>query len=211
MPQIPPAAGGGAGLVSPASWEAMRQKLEDIEIVPDPSQFKIVKRGGKRYLSLLLPGEDPAAPPGGGGSAACPFGEIVTWAEGVPAVEKTGIAGGIVIAGTTTWNFDRHEINLESDGEWLIFLLAPVEVNRDDDGEILLPGVKQGGTKPAWSATASADYPEGTAPSAASGTGEIVLPVGKLVVTDGKATLTPTGCGGFTITHCAGTLFYTRA
>lgn len=145
---------------------------------------------------------------GAGAGTVCPFGGIVTWTDGTL---KTGIAGGIVIAGTDTWNFDPYEINLTTDGEWLVYFSTSVEVNRDDDGEILLPGVKEGNSKPSWAITASADYPDGTAPVVSTGNGTIILPIGKLTVNSGVATFTPTGCGGFVIGHCAGTLFFSRS
>jgi hypothetical protein len=87
-------------------------------------------------------------------------------------------------------------------------------VNRDDDGELLLPGVKTG-TKPTgdWTQTAwttGTDYPDNTEPVASTGNGTVILPIGKLTIADGAAMLEAAGCGNFTITHCAGTLGYSR-
>lgn len=45
--KIPPAAGGGAMLVSPAAWEALRKALAEIDIRPDPQDFEISRRGGQ--------------------------------------------------------------------------------------------------------------------------------------------------------------------
>ena len=148
-----------------------------------------------------------------GGGAPCPFGQITTWKDGTNA--KTGIRGGIVHCGDQNWNFDPQEVNPQADGVWLVSIGFEVEVNRDDDGELLLPGVKTG-TKPTgnWTKTAwseGSDYPANTAPDVSTGQGNIVLPIGKLTVDGGSIKLEAAGCGPFTITHCAGTLGYTRA
>lgn len=142
----------------------------------------------------------------------CPFGEIITWTDG--GTPKIGIRGGIILCGDQNWNFDPQEINPQANGIWLVSISFEVEVNRDDDGELLLPGVKTG-TKPTgnWTKTAwseGTDYPANTAPDAGTGKGTIVLPVGKLTVNNGSVRLEAVGCGNFTITHCAGTLGYTR-
>ena len=147
------------------------------------------------------------------GGTPCPFGEIITWNVGT--IGKTGIRGGIVHCGDQNWNFDPQEVNPQADGVWLVSIGFEVEVNRDDDGELLLPGVKTGTkptgnwTKTAWSA--GTDYPENTAPDVSTGQGNLVLPIGKLTVSSGSVRLEPAGCGSFTINHCAGTLTYTRA
>lgn len=144
---------------------------------------------------------------------SCPFGKIVTTTEG--ETTTTAILGGIIHCGDQNWSMDNQELNLAASGTWLVSISVSLEVNRDDDGEILLPGVKTG-TKPTgdWTKTVwttGADYPDNTAPSASTGNGTVVLPIGKLTIADGAATLEPAGCGNFTITHCAGTLGYSRA
>ena len=152
---------------------------------------------------------------GGGGATAefCPFGEVITIPGSDPPAQ--GIRGGVVHCGDQNWNFDPQEINLAVNGIWLVYLdVVDLEVNRDDDGEILMPGVKTG-TKPTgdWGKTAwsiGTDYPENTEPVASTGIGSIILPLGKLTIADGAATFERAGCGNFTITHCAGTLGYTR-
>ena len=144
---------------------------------------------------------------------ACAFGQIITIPDTDPP--EKGIRGGLVHCGDQNWNFDPQSLNLEADGAWLVYLDVDLEVNRDDDGEILMPGVKTG-TKPTgdWSKTTwteGANYPDNTAPVASTGNGTIILPLGKLTIADGVATFEPTGCGNFTIGHCAGTLSYSRA
>lgn len=158
--------------------------------------------------------------PGGGGAAetsTCWFGRIITWTEGEgeSAVTKTGIRGGIIHCGDQTWNMDPQELDLEAAGVWLVSIKPEVEVNRDDDNQWLMPQVKTG-TKPTgdWDKTAwteGTDYPDGDSPEVSDGLGHIVLPIGKLTIADGAASLEPAGCGHFTIGHCYGTLTYTRA
>lgn len=161
--------------------------------------------------------EQGAADPGGESTPYqpedCPFGEIITWSAGDPPAIVTGIRGGVIHCGDQNWNIDPDEIDLEIDGVWLVSIEVECEANRDDDGELLLPGVKTG-TKPAsWTRTVWAwgtDYPDNTPPAAVDGLGAVVLPIGKLTVAGGSATLEPVGCGHITVTHCAGTLGYTR-
>jgi hypothetical protein len=153
----------------------------------------------------------------GGGAissvTSCAFGEIITIPDSDPPA--LGIRGGLVHCGDQNWNIDPQELALEIDGVWLVYLEIDLEANRDDDGEILLPGVKTG-TRPtgdwgkiAW--TFATDYPANTEPVASTGLGTIILPLGKLTIADGAATFERTGCGNFTIGHCAGTLSYSRA
>lgn len=200
---VAPSTPSGVVMASPGDWKASATGSVPIGMLQHASAVPGTRDATLSVVRL-----------GGGGaasSAPCPFGEIVTWMDG--EVSKTGISGGIVIAGDQTWNFESQEVNLATDGEWLVSLECDVEVNRDDDGEILLPGVKTG-TKPAdWTLTAftgTEDYPTATVPTVADGLGTIVLPIGKLTVADGAAVLVKTGCGGFVIGHCAGTLSYTR-
>ena len=101
-----------------------------------------------------------------GGGTPCPFGEIITWKDGT--LTKTGIRGGLILCGDQNWNLDPQELNPQTNGVWLVSIGFEVEVNRDDDGELLLPGVKTG-TKPTgnWTQTAwseGTDYPANTAP-----------------------------------------------
>lgn len=146
-------------------------------------------------------------------SQTCPFGQIISWVSGDPPVLTTGIRGGAIYCGDQNWSIVPYAIDLETDGAWLVSIAVACEVNRDDDGELLLPNVKTGTEPTAWTLTAwteGTNYPENTQPTTADGLGTIVLPVGKLTVANGSATLEPTGCGGFAVGHCAGTLSFTR-
>jgi hypothetical protein len=199
----------------------------------DPGDWKASSTGalpiGMLAHAEAVPGsEDPPLAlvrlgGGGGGSAVadCPFGEIIPIPDSDPPAE--GIRGGLIHCGDQNWNMDPDEIDLTVAGTWLVSIEVSCEVNRDDDGEILLPAVKTG-TRPtgAWTRTVwveGEDYPENQNPEALDGLGVVILPIGKLKVTvpDGSppgtvgvATLEPSGCGHFVVTHCAGTLGYTR-
>lgn len=50
--KVPEAAGNGAMLVKPTSWEALRRRVEDIELIPDPKDFSVATRGGKKFIRL---------------------------------------------------------------------------------------------------------------------------------------------------------------
>jgi hypothetical protein len=62
--KVPAAAGNGPMLVKPATWEALRQRVDDLEIIPDPKDFDISRRGGKQFIRLRgLPGAVRPGPP----------------------------------------------------------------------------------------------------------------------------------------------------
>lgn len=213
--KLPVARGLQPGSVTPAAWNSVVAYCTALQkrvasLIPLSSPDIIVKKTANGFTCHLA---RRAAGGSGGASSACPFGKIVTTTEG--ETTTTAILGGIIHCGDQNWSMDNQELNLAASGTWLVSISVSLEVNRDDDGEILLPGVKTG-TKPTgdWTKTVwttGADYPDNTAPSASTGNGTVVLPIGKLTIADGAAKLEPAGCGNFTITHCAGTLGYSRA
>lgn len=145
-------------------------------------------------------------------SSVCRFGEIITYQEDSATV--TGIRGGIIHCGDQNFEVPNQALNLSDPGDRLVYIRVPTESNRDDDSEIFLPGIKSG-TAPAatwgretWSS--SATYPANDLPAVATGLGDIILPIGRLKIADGAATLTPAGCGNFRIGQCAGILSYSR-
>ena len=152
---------------------------------------------------------------GGSGAAAvttCPFGSITTYADG--ETTATGILGGIIYCGESNIEVPNQELNLEADGDWLVWIEIDCIANRDDDNEIFLPGMTSA-TAPAsdwdkvtWSESAS--YPDNTNPTVATGAGSIIVPIGRLKIEDGSATLVNTGCGHIRIDQCAGILTHTR-
>lgn len=146
-------------------------------------------------------------------AASCAFGSIIDIPDSNPKAK--GISGGPIHCGDQNWEMSPQELNLSVSGVWLVYIEVECTANTDDDGEIFLPGINTG-TRPtgdwgqdAW--TDPTDYPANTSPTLPSGDGTIILPIGKLTIAAGKAKLEATGCGGFTIGHCAGTLSYSRA
>jgi hypothetical protein len=156
---------------------------------------------------------------GGGGVSGCPFGKIVTYTEGEgeAAETKTGILGGTISAGDKNFNVANKELNLESDSVTLIYLEISVTANRDDANEILLPGLEtstETDTSSFWKSIAWNDpitqYPDNTRPVLTSGVGKIIVPIGKLTIDGGTASLKQAGCGNITLDHCGGTLTSSR-
>jgi len=139
-------------------------------------------------------------------ASGCIFGEIVPVPDSDPP--EVAIRGGIIHCGDQNWNIDDNPINTETDLDTLIWIAVSCTVNTDDDGELLLPGIDTGTEPTAWSSGAS--YPANTPPTVAVPTATVILPIGRLIVEDGSASLIPSGCGNFTVTHCAGTVGYSR-
>jgi hypothetical protein len=150
-------------------------------------------------------------------SQPCPFGELVDMDTGG---FTRGIRGGILHVGDKNYNVPPRGINLEVNGDWLIFLEIVCESNRDDDESVFLPGILTSSVvNPAdfwenssWSAgPPPTQYPDNTHPDIADGIGTIIVPVGKLTVSAGVARLEPARCGNLIIGQCAGTLSYDTA
>lgn len=150
----------------------------------------------------------------GGASAAalCPFGQIISYKE--DDEPKKGIRGGIVYCGESNIEVPNQELNLDSDGDWLIWIEVECIANRDDDEEIFLPGMTSATAPPTnwekvtWSESAS--YPDNTSPTVATGAGTIIIPIGRLKIKDGVPSLANTDCGHIRINQCAGILTHTR-
>lgn len=173
--------------------------------------------------TVLVPKSQSSAL-GGITASTCPFGEIITYTEGEgeEAVEKKGIRGGLVYVGDKNFNTPAKELDLETSGDWLIYLEVECEANRDDDNEIILPGIKtSAATDPSefwksitWSAasgeTEETQYPDNDEPEVSDGLGKIMIPIGKLTIDGGNPTLVRVGCGNVTITQCGGILSHTR-
>ena len=153
---------------------------------------------------------------GGGGSSAsgvCAFGEIIDIPDTDPA--EKGIRGGVIHCGDKNFNVPPYEINLAADSDELIYLELDCEVNRDDDNSILLPGIKTSSeSSPGtfWqsdtysSGPPPTQYPDNDNPGVSTGIGTIIIPVGRLIVDDGVATLQSARCGNVTVEHCSGSL-----
>ncbi len=135
-------------------------------------------------------------------SSDCPFGQIVTWADG--ETSKTGIRGGALYAGDKVWNVPNKELNLATSGIFLVWLEIGVTANTADD--VLLPGLTTS-TEPVWQqAASSGSYPDQDIPQAASGVGKAIVAIGLLTIQEGAAKLSPAGCGTIHLAHCPGSL-----
>lgn len=136
-------------------------------------------------------------------SPVCPFGKLVT----TDAVRE--VLGGIVYCGDKNFIVPNHPLNLLVDSDVLLYFEIPCESNRDDDNEIILPGIKTSSWVPAWESGAT--YADNTNPTAATGIGTIIIPIGQVVISGGGAKFTPVSCGNIFVSQCAGTLSHSRA
>lgn len=212
---LKPAGGGGAGFLSAETYEKIRKLLAYADLVPDPSQFEVVERAGKKHFRYRAAG-DPANGPAGGAAGATggtAFCEIYTDAG------DSFIRGGVVFCGDKNFNVPGHEINLAVSGDYLVYLEFDCEANRDDDGELILSGILTSAeTTPAsfwqtdaYSPSPPTQYPDNTNPTVSTGIGTIIIPLGRLIITGGAATFSPVACGNVTVNQCAGVLSHTRS
>jgi hypothetical protein len=217
-PNLKKASGSEPGAVSPKAWNEVIDAIEGIykalaRFQPRNSasvRFKTTPDGFTAHASQSR-GTAPTPLP-------CAFGEIID-IDDETAFTK-GIRGGLLYAGDKNFDVPYHGINLATAGTWLIQLKLTVEANRDDDNEILLAGIKtspETDTATFWDAIAwtvgppATQYDDNENPEVADGLGNIVIPIGKLVVASGAARFVPVACGNITVAHCAGILSHSRA
>jgi len=146
-------------------------------------------------------------------TSTCQFGQIYTYESGSETV--TGIRGGLLQCGENNFNVDPQELSLGTDGEWLVQIkLNGISLATDDDDEIFLPGGPTGSTgTPDWDNkawTEGTEYDETSNPATPTATGELVVPIGKLTIDGGVATLDALGCGRIVVTACGGIMNHTR-
>ncbi len=152
----------------------------------------------------------------------CFFGQLVQYTphgsgSGSSADEKTGILGGLVECGNRIYTVPNIEIDLATDRVKMVAIATYITPNADSTGSVSLSGIKDS-KKPTVEFFDESDENYGkisTPPIFNPILGEpaaygIVLPLGKLTVSDGTAKFEPTGCGHFTVTHCPGVLSYYR-
>jgi hypothetical protein len=200
------------GTPTPSKWAALGEYLRSGGIRSGPGLL-MRKVGNQVILSNRRRG---AGSGGGGAPTTCFFGELTTYPVG--GVTKTGIRGGTIQAGIKNFNVPNKELNLASTGVTLFYLEIAVTANNDDAGEILLPGIETSTeTTPSgfwksvsWTAEPVTQYPANTRPIVTTGVGKIIIPIGKLTIAAGAATLEAVGCGNITINHCGGTLTAAR-
>ncbi len=203
--QAPKAAGGkGPVFISAATWEMIRQRLGEPDLTPDPTQFNIVERAGKKFFHLLQDPSESSTAGGGIGSGGA-FCEL--YQDGGDWFIKGGL---IRVSDTKSFEVEPYAVSVAVDDEWLLYMQVDVQVNRDDDGDYFLPGLVTSSNTSIdiEETTTITSYPAGTAPVIATGLGTITLEVGRLVVASGIPTFSPTGCGSFVLTHCAGSVSY---
>lgn len=135
-------------------------------------------------------------------SVVCHFGSIVK-VEGNPAIR-----GGTLIAGGKVWNVSPNEINLSSDGEWVVWLSVGVEAMIEDD--VLMPGLLTS-DEPEWNLAPVDDgYPDMDLLAVNDPNGTAIIPLGILKVSEGNPKFTPTACGNITLDHCFRTITIQR-
>lgn len=137
--KIPSAAGSGLLLLTPATWEALRQILEGMDIRPNPEDFEVSTRGGRKTFRLKPPvAGDTRKGGGGGGSAPGAFSRVYTDGDG-----NTMLQGGTVQGGTGTPEVvDDFQLLASAgtppaDGTHVSISIS-VTANEDDD--VLVPG-----------------------------------------------------------------------
>jgi len=191
-----------------SDWNLLIDALEARTPRPGMGVELIATSGGFTYRVRRMAGGDGAAE-----SSICPFGEIMDVDDASSFTQ--GIRGGLVFCGDKNLNVEYQGINTgeETNLENLIQLkitgIVPVT---DDDNEIYLPGIETTNSTPVWEyKTVEAGYDDNTNPASPSATGTIIIPLGKLTVTDGVPTFDATGCGNITIGQCAGILSFTRS
>lgn len=200
-----------SGALTPAKWKALGDYLSQPTISGGPG-MRIRRVGNQTIISTR---RERGGAGGGGESSPCSFGSIVS-IDDATAYTK-GIRGGLIVCGDQNFNVNYQGLDTDpaTNGVWLVQItLSGIECATDDDGEIFLPGVITSTSTPAWALvawTAPTDYTPNTNPTGpATPTGTVVIPVGKLTITDGVPSLESTGCGSVTIGQCAGILSVTR-
>ena len=129
---------------------------------------------------------------------ACPFGQVF--------LDDTQwkIRGGPLVAGEDVYAIDDEDFSVGSDIDTLYWIEVSFEANADIAAERLFGGILSSST-PAWNSGAS--YPDQTVPTGADPTGEAIIPIGRLIVTDGVPSFSPArGCGTITVSHCPGSV-----
>lgn len=143
-------------------------------------------------------------------SSPCPFGQIIGLPTG--SDQPTGIRGGSVTCGDSNFDVVPYPVDTSGDGDQLISIkLTGILCNTDDDTQVILPGILSVSGTPDWDSVAYADgYHSNTNPSYPDDNGTIYVPLGRLKITDGAISWTPTGCGSIIIDQCGGILTFSR-
>lgn len=163
----------------------------------------------KRSPSGVTISADAARGSSSSATPDCPFGELYT------EDSVTKIRGGYIACGDKNFHVAGHPLNLATSGDWLIQIkLTGIDPATDDDDEIFLPGILTATGTPAWetktNTEGSTNYDDHTNPSTPAATATAIIPIGRLVIADGTASLAPVACGNVTVSQCAGILSVSR-
>lgn len=150
-----------------------------------------------------------------GGQQICLFANIV---ENDDPVNNKALVGGLVTIGSKNFNIENYPFATNADGSqdgvWLIEIsIGGVSFNTDDDGTVILPGIKDATGTPSWNkivSTGSNSYTDNTPPTTPTGTGTVILPIGVLAVNGEQANINRTGCGSFNVGQCSGNFVISR-
>ena len=88
-------------LVKAATWESLRRRVEDAEIIPDPKDFDVSTRGGKKFIRLrgnpgsIRPGSPPIPPLtlSAGAEGSRIYKGVLEWSVVTLGFEKITIEG----------------------------------------------------------------------------------------------------------------------
>lgn len=166
--------------------------------------FGTYPESGTSYVERRQP-LGTTAPP----AQLCAFGSAYQDDEG-----DWYLLGGTVYCGDKNFYVADQLVNSSLDGEYLVSIkLGGIKANTDDDNELILPGVKTSTGTPAWHNKAYSEgtnYDSNTNFPSPTGSGEVVVPIGRMVIEDGSVTLALASCGNITVTQCAGILSHSR-
>lgn len=165
-----------------------------------------------RSLQKVQPRRRVLGAGGGATPEIKPFGEV--FSQTIDGDTAKYIRGGMIYCGETNITVPAQEISNTADSDKLVYISITCISNRDDDNQIFLPGLESGtapsGNWPTVEYTETAQYPDNVNPSLESGTGTIILPIGRLRILDGSIRLFAVGNGNFYVTQCGGNLNFNR-
>lgn len=177
--------------------------------MPDPRSDLSFSTDGMFDFGVPEITQNPAGVALFGQVQSCSFGYVYQDDEG-----DWYLQGGYVYCGDKNFYVTDHLLNTTSNSSFLISIkLGGITANTDDDDAIILPGVKTSTSSPAWhskSYTTGTNFDDNTNFTSPTSIGEIVVPIGKLVVADNTPSLDWSSCGNITVSQCAGILSFTR-
>lgn len=211
---LPAASGTEPGTITPSTYNAIRKALieldkrfDRIELLSSPDIT--IKNSESGYTAILKRRSTSSA------SAPCSFGAVYS---PVGETVTRAILGGALMCGDQNFAVPHYTVATSTDGaadgEWLVEIsLSGIEFATDDDDVVFLPGVVTASGTPAWNLVSYSgveNYTDNTNPSTPGGSGTIVIPIGRIIVTNDAVQFFPTGCGDIYVTQCAGILRFTR-